>query len=119
MLTLLILVLLAGLEHDTVMDQKTPHDSAVLHLLSQVPSRLTLECVNLRGVVLPVTTTKRFALGQSETLTTGFQGFCRHRQQAKDLRQCVFEQSQENAYGGVSIDGGRYGCQKCLQSEGV
>jgi hypothetical protein len=68
MLTLLILVLLAGLGHDTVMDQKTPHDSAVLHLLSQVASHLTLECINLHGVMLPVTATKRFSLrGVSET----------------------------------------------------
>jgi hypothetical protein len=55
-------VLLAGLEPDTVMDQKTPHDSAVLHLLPQVVSHLTLECVNLRGVVLPATAMKRFSL---------------------------------------------------------
>jgi hypothetical protein len=49
------------------MDQKTPHDAAVLYLLPQVASYLTLECVNLRGVMLPVTATKRFALrGVSE-----------------------------------------------------
>lgn len=66
--TLLMLVLPAGLEHDTVMDQKTPYDAAVLHLLPQVASHMTLECVNLRGVMLPVTATKRFSLrGVSET----------------------------------------------------
>ena len=58
-------VLPAGLEHDTVMDQKTPYDSAVLHLLPQVASHLTLECVNLRGVVLPVTAMQRFPSGVS------------------------------------------------------
>ena len=61
-------VLPAGLEHDTVMDQKTPYDSAILHLLPQVASPLTLECVNLPSVVLPVTAMQRFSLrGVSET----------------------------------------------------
>ena len=50
------------------MDQKTSYDSAVLHLLPQVTGDLTLECVDLRGVVLPVTAMKRFSLrGVSET----------------------------------------------------
>jgi len=50
------------------MDQKTPHDSAVLHLLPPVAGHLTLEYVDLRGVVLSVTAMNRFPLwGISET----------------------------------------------------
>ena len=61
-------VLPAGLAHDPVMDQKTPHDSAALHLLPPAAGNLTLECVDLRGVVLPVTAMNRFPLrGVSET----------------------------------------------------
>jgi hypothetical protein len=50
------------------MDQKTPHDSAALHLLPPAAGNLTLECVDLRDVVLPVTAMNRFPLwGVSET----------------------------------------------------
>jgi hypothetical protein len=44
------------------MDQKTPHDSAALHLLPPAAGNLTLECVDLRDVVLPVTAMNRFPL---------------------------------------------------------
>jgi hypothetical protein len=60
-------VLPAGLEHDTVMDQKTPDHSAALHLLPQVAGHLTLEGIDLRGVVLPVTAMKRFPLCGRDT----------------------------------------------------
>ena len=61
-------VLPASLEHDTVMDQKTPHDSAILHLLPHVTCHLTLECVNVRGIVPPIRAMNRFPLwGVSET----------------------------------------------------
>jgi hypothetical protein len=50
------------------MDQKTPYDSAVLHLLPQIAGHLALKYVDLRGVVLPVTAMNRFPLwGVSET----------------------------------------------------
>ena len=42
------------------MDQKAPHNPSVLHLLPQTTGNLTLECVNLRGVVLPVMTMNSF-----------------------------------------------------------
>ena len=50
------------------MDQKTPYDSTVLHLLPPVTGDLTLECVDLRSVVLPVAAMNHFPLrGVSET----------------------------------------------------
>jgi len=47
-------VLPACLQHDTIMDQKAPYYPPVLHLLPQTAGYLTLEGVDLRGVVLPV-----------------------------------------------------------------
>ena len=44
------------------MDQKAPHDPPVLHLLPRTTGNLTLECVDLRGVVLPVVTMNGFTL---------------------------------------------------------